>query len=158
MSRVKKPNIDEKNLPKNPFSNSLTIPVVGKVLEDHYKIKDDVKLPYEIELEYTRFFKVYSTKAHRMIVNNLQPSTKELFLWLMYTIEYGEDYVWINKKRYMEECSVSLNTYKKSIKEMIRYGLIVPMGLYDNTYWINPDFFFKGSRVNKYPDKVQRVP
>jgi hypothetical protein len=157
MSRVKKPAINEKKLPQNPFANSLVIPVVGKILENHYKIdKDATKIPYEVELEYNPFVKVYSTKAHRLIVNHLQSCTKELMLWIMYSIEHGKDYIWINKKRYMEECSVSLNTYKKALREMIRYGLLVPTGLYDNTYWINPDFFFKGSRVNKYPKNVQK--
>lgn len=158
MSRVKKPNINESRLPQNPFANSLVIPVVGRLVKDHYKIdKDGDKIPYEIELEYNEFVKLYSTKAHRLIINRLQPCTKELMLWITYSVDYGKDYIWINKKRYMEECSVSLNTYKKALEEMIRYGLLVPTGLYDNTYWINPDFFFKGSRVNKYPNKVQKV-
>lgn len=158
MSKIKKPAIDESAMPQNPFSNTLIIPVVGKIAKDLYKIdKDGDKVPLEMELEYTPYLKLYTAKAHRLIINNMQPCSKELLLWIMYFIDYGKDYIWINKKRYMEECSVSLNTYKKSLEEMIRYGLLVPTGLYNDTYWINPDFFFKGSRVNKYPSKVKMI-
>lgn len=158
MPKINKPKIEEEKLPPNPFSQELQIPVVAKVLEDHYKIEPDgTKIPCEIELEYTPYAKVYATSTHRKIINNLDPCSKELFLWLIYSIEHGSDYIWLNIKRYMEECSVSRNTYKKALEQLIRYGMLVPTGIYNDTYWINPRYFFKGSRVNKYPTKIQRV-
>ena len=51
----------------------------------------------------------------------------------------------------MEECNVSINTTEEAIKELIKASIIIPT-VVKGVYWINPRFFFKGSRIEKYKD------
>ncbi len=54
----------------------------------------------------------------------------------------------------MKEANItSINTYKKGLNDLIRYGVVSQTTIKD-TFWINPEFFFKGSRTGKYPDKI----
>lgn len=158
MARPKiKPDFKEENLGINPFIQTLVIPIVSKLLEGQYRIDSDgIKVPVELEMEYTPYCKLYSTSGHRKIISNLTSNSSKLLLWIMYDIKHGKDYLWINKHRFMEENKVSINTFKKSLLELQRYAIIVPSPVKE-VYWINPEYFFKGSRVNKYAEKVDMV-
>lgn len=152
---IKKPDLKELDSLVNPFESSLEILVVRATLENQYTLEEEILSTASIEMEYTPYCKLYAKSEHRKIINKCSPCTKELFLWIMYTIEHGKDYIWINKQRYMEECSVSYKTYKKALSELGRYGLITSVMNYKDTYWIHPDFFFKGNRVAKYSSRVK---
>jgi hypothetical protein len=109
---------------------------------------------HEQELEQCDFVKVYTNPEHRKIVCGLSDSAKRLFLWIVYEVEAGKDWVWINKKEFMKEVGItSINTYKKAMSELVRYGFI-QLSLVGDVFWINPRLFFAGSRVNKYPNNV----
>ena len=86
----------------------------------------------------------------------LSSRARDLFLWITYELDSGKDFLWINKVRYMKECTVSLNTYKESILDLTTAGVITPT-VYHDTYWINPLFFFNGDRIKKYQDKLTTV-
>ena len=146
-----KPDFDKLKLGINPHISTLVIPIVSQTLSNQYKIDSEGnKLPVDIEMEYTSYTKLYRSKSRKVLVNRLTASAKSLFLWLMYEIKAGEDYIWINKDRYLEETLTSYNTYKKGLLELHRYAFITPTKV-KGVYWINPDFFFNGSRVKKYP-------
>jgi hypothetical protein len=106
-------------------------------------------------LDNTQFTKVYCSPENRKIRNAFSLRAKEMYLWLLDEIEYGKDYIWINKDRYMKEMNISsMNTYKDALNELIRYGHLTET-ITKGVYWINPEFFFKGNRVTKYPKKVR---
>ena len=101
----------------------------------------------------SNFVKVFNTSKNRKKISSLSSKSKDLFLWLLYSIEESKDYVKIDKERYMEESKTSLNTFKKSVEELIKES-IISSTIYRDIYWINPLFFFNGSRYEKYKDHV----
>jgi hypothetical protein len=124
-------------------------------MKGEYKVGDDgVLLPVEVDMESESYFKVYCDREKRLLCGGLSNGAMRLYMYIMFSIEYGEDYIDINWRRYMEENGLkSVNTYKSSIGELCRYLFVYP-SLVDGVYWINPRLFFKGSRVNKYPKNV----
>jgi len=152
--RAMKPHVLPEELGANPFVKKLVIPVVvrkefGKIAKDdqgHYKSAT-------FEVEYTSHTKLFCTPEKRFITNQLSPRAKELLLWVMYQLTNAQDYIWINKKMYMEENNItSIDTYKKAIVDLVLKEFLTPT-IKADVYWINPDMIFKGDRLNKYPDQ-----
>lgn len=152
MQKYKKPTFTYAQLGTNPCS--FTVPVNELAFKDQYKREPDgTLLPLTLPVEATPYTKVYVSSDRRLIIAKLSPAAKELYLWIMFEVDSGKDALWINKDRYMIENSTSLNTYKKALTELLRYALIVKTIIKD-VYWINPDFFFRGDRIAKYPNKI----
>ena len=155
MQKYKKPNLDIFKEIKNPFIPYLQIPVVKYTNRNVFRKEDELIVNDSFFLEKTPSSKVYTKSEHRLIINKFRSSAKELYLWLIYELKDGEDYIWINKQRYIEECEIkSVNTFKPAVEELIRYGILQISHIKD-VYWINPDFLFKGNRINKYIDKIK---
>lgn len=153
MQKYKKPDINESKIGINPFTVSLVIEVNKNVIPNAYKQEDGIWVQATIEQEVTPFVKVYRTVEHRKVISSLSGPAMKLLEHVRNTVECGCDYLWINKERFMEENSMSLNTYKKAIQQLCLVSILYKMVNYDY-YWINPDYFFFGSRVKKYPNKV----
>lgn len=158
MNKYKKPKYNEELLGISPFISSLTIPVNRIAYEGQYRIdKDGVRLKVYGNVERELSCKLYVSADRRRIMNMLSTRSKELFLWVMYEVERNKDYMWLNKKRYMEENEIgSINTYRTAVDELIRYGILCKTVVND-VFWINPAVFFGGNRVLKYPKKVEVV-
>lgn len=156
---VKELNPD--SLGKNPFIDSLVIKVNRMPVSGQYKATKEIAadgkpmmLPVEIEIESDTHCKVYNDSKRRKLMVELSKPGKELFLWLIYEVEGGKDYVWINKVRYLKENGIrSPNTYRAAITNLIFNGYIVKT-LASDVYWINPSLFFNGSRKGKFPKNV----
>lgn len=154
MQKYKKPNIIEKDLGMNPFKQELEVPVNKIYFENSYKFEDGLLIPVTKDVEQTPYAKLYSTSTMRLHINKLSLRAKELLFWIIYTIEFSNDFIWINKVRYMKELNISsLTTYKEAIKELMKNGIIA-VTIQKDVYWINPVVFFKGDRIKKYPEKV----
>jgi hypothetical protein len=156
MQKYNKPKYDYKTLGINPFSISLEIKVKELELLNAYKKDGDEWLPVTNDIEDTSFTKMFITAERRIIVSNLSPAAKELYLWIMFEIDAGRDALWINKERYMLENHTSINTYKKALEDLIRYA-IISQTVVQGVYWFNPDFFFRGDRIKKYPKNLKYV-
>lgn len=156
MNIKKKPVINVEELGTNPFSFNLQIPVKQLEFKNQYaKDADGVLVNLVAEVELTPFCKFYSTPEHRKLRNSFSLRAKEMYLWLLDEIDYGKDFIWINKDRYMKEMDISsVNTYKDALNELIRYGHLTE-SITKGVYWINPEFFFKGNRVTKYSKKIK---
>ena len=74
-------------------------------------------------------------------------------MWILLDLKPAKHFININKDRFMEETGCARSSYYKSIKELHKSAMIVPT-TEKNAYWINPEFFFKGNRIKKYPDKL----
>lgn len=153
MQKYKKPEINENKIGVNPFTVSLVIQVNKNVIPNAFRQEDGVWIQATIEQEVTPFVKVYRTREHRLIISSLSGSAMKLLEWIRSVIPSGADYLWINKERFMEENNLSLNTYKKALNELCLNAILNKV-VNNDYYWINPNFFFFGSRVNKYPDRV----
>ncbi len=156
MQKYSRPKFEYENLGINPCTLTLEVPIRKLIKKNQFEKDkiDDIFLNVEVTVEATLYTKMYITADLRKIVSKLTPSAKELYLWIMYEIEAGEEALWINKVRFMLENSTSLNTYKKAIDELHKKAFIASTTVKD-VYWINPNFFFKGDRVKKYPTKVK---
>ena len=89
-------------------------------------------------------------------VTNLSPRSKELFLWLIFELSDGLDYVKIDRGRYMLDCGISsVNTFLGAMRGLVKWGIINPTPKKD-IYWINPGVFFRGDRIEKYSDSVKQ--
>lgn len=83
--------------------------------------------------------------------NALPLRSKEMLLWLIGKVRSGEDVVVINRERYMKEIGLtSLPVVIKAIKGLINMGIIAKTNV-RGVYWLNAVYFFRGSRVRKWP-------
>lgn len=156
MNKYNKPDIIESKMGKNPFIASLVIPVTKSIIPNTFKQEEGIWVSATTEYEKTPFVKLYRSKERRLIKAGLSGSALKLLEWIRDVIPHGQDYLWINKIMFMEETGMSLNTYKKAIEELCMTCILNKVVKYD-CYWINPDFFFFGSRVNKFPSNVVKV-
>ena len=161
----KKPKVDESMLINNPFANDMYLRHKSYVKKNNYLTADDVvnnemyklhKFGEEIIVEVDSSTKVYTRAGFRLDIFSRTEKARSLFLWLIYEIESGKDFLWLNKNRYMTEASVSLNTYKSAVEELCLNKVITPT-IYPEYFWINPVYFFNGNRLKKYPNNLVHV-
>lgn len=153
-----KPKVDESKFIANPLAGADFKIIINKIIDNKAFVNDGENwLPKEITLEKENITKLYTKAENRLIVAKLSPKALRLYIWLAYELECGKDYLWINKKRYMEENDISsINTYKDAVTELSRYLLIYPtLEAKNDYYWINPRLFFCGNRIEKYPNNVE---
>lgn len=155
MQRYRKPYFDYSTLGINPCRANLKIPV------GYLEFKDSFQKDFDGEWLHTRKVvdksascRLFTSSINRRVVSKLSLCGKGLYLWIMYEIETGNEALWINKVRYIEESGVSLNTYKKSIDELVRHAIIA-YTVVKEVYWINPAYFFSGDRIKMYPDCLE---
>jgi hypothetical protein len=166
MTRIKKPLFTELDLGMNPIVTGQDFQIRFRELS-HKKTYTDVEAGtgklissvdtdevYSVEVE--KYTKVFNRSAYRIHIMALPSRARDLYLWLIYEADPGKDYIWINKQRYMEECDVSLNTYKAAVSDLIKSIVIVPSAV-TQVYWINPLFFFNGNRLQKFKEKLVNV-
>lgn len=151
VKREFKPKYNEELLGVNPFTKKLVVPVSLIPFKGNYKKdKDGDLIPVEVEVDGDVCCKVFVDKRRRLRMNVLSPRAKELLLWLFYEVNTNEDYIWIHRTRYMQELSISsMNTYRAAVNELIQRGILIRTCV-NAVYWIDPDLFFNGNRVNKY--------
>jgi hypothetical protein len=152
MARLKeRPNLD--NVGVNPFSVDLKIRVNRKYKEVVNKFGNPDRL--ESVFESVGHTKVFDQVGAKALVSSLSVRAKELYLHIMYSLDSGEDIIWIHRDRYMEMYGIkSINTYKDAVRDLSEKLLIYPHASLKDVYWINPHYFFKGSRQTKYPNNL----
>lgn len=155
MGRTKiKPVLTDKMMGDNPLTGIDFKVIVRKRLFNQ-KSKDGKSYPVEIELEHDRHVKIFIEADKRKAVALLSAPAKSLFLWVLYELESGKDYLWIDKHRYMKEMMInSINTYKTGMRELVMERILAT-SLTPDVFWINPQVFFCGSRINKYPKNLE---
>ena len=155
MNKYKKPKINPADFEHNPLAGSDFKILINKIVDGKkLELVGGDLVPSEVELERDSYSKVYIKPENRRIIAQLSPSSKSLFLWVVYEMEQGRDYLWVNKRRYMEENDItSINTYKKAMAELVRLTFLCA-SIVKDVYWINPRLMFCGSRINKYRDHL----
>lgn len=148
--------IDESKLLLNPFVNNLHIEAT-KLTDTGKFVLDETGDPVQVStlVEKRQNTKVFYCPGCKDMVYNLSPGAKSLYLYVLYNLDSGQDWVQINTEWYMTKNNIkSINTYKEAAKELCRYLFLSQTVDYKNVYWINPMLFFSGNRIVKYPDKV----
>ncbi len=154
---MRKPDINKDDLKRNPFTIGDSFKINVQKVTDYraFTQNDGIIKAKEYLAETDALTKVYVSPNNRVRMSNCSSFTQRLILWIIFKLEPGQDWLWINKKDYMLENHIKdIRTYNKSICELIRYEYILSTGLYRDTFWINPKLFFSGSRVKKYSNKL----
>ncbi len=139
----------------NPFLASLSIKVNRMKTDNVHK---NTGKPHEMEFEATPLTKVYILAKNRKDACGLTPAAKSLFVWVLFELDKTKDYIWLNKKRFMKENNIrSPKTVRAAIVELSSCNFINRMEANKQYYWINPSVFFHGSRINRYPDNIDKV-
>ncbi len=85
-------------------------------------------------------------------VNRLYLRSKEMLLWIMGRLRSGDDLIVINREKYMKEMNItSLPTVRKAIKGLLDADIIAKTNV-RGVYYINAIYFFRGSRIRKWPE------
>jgi len=153
----KKEQFKDGELGINPFVAHLEIHVVKKPIDKQYYLdKDGILLPAEYPMEADPVCKLYAdADSRKWIAKQLSPRGKDLMLWIMYEIKYGEDYVIINSKRYMSESDITaVNTYRDALNNLIKNN-VIQKTIKNTVFWFNPRYFYKGDRVAKFKKQVK---
>lgn len=155
-SKWKKPVIDEDKLGFNLFLSGLEINVFRNKTGDKFRheSKEDVWTKADVEFESESYCKVFASANKRLNIVRLSPRAKDLLLWLIYEVENGKDYLWLNRDRYMEESGVgAMNTYRAALGELIGATFISKTNQ-TGVFWINPALFYNGNRIRKFKDNI----
>ena len=87
---------------------------------------------------------------------NLPAASKDMFMYIAARIQYDCDYIELDEERYCKTMNTSRTTFFNAKRDLIN-RLIIPRSKRKNTYWINPSYLFKGSRMEKYPEYVRMM-
>jgi hypothetical protein len=153
MTRIKK-KPDLGSIGDNPFKEGLLIDANKQMYDIITRSGNREKVNYSLEnIPYTKVFEVAGAKKRVM---SLPVRGKELLLYFMHSIDSGADALWIDRASYMKAYGIkSVNTFKDAVRSLSESLFIYPHATFKDVYWINPHYFFKGSRMMKYPDRVQ---
>lgn len=147
---------DNALLKNNPLISQDFKIVVNKLTDkrSYQRHEDGLFLKKEFYFEITPMTKIFKTPLHRRLIGLLSDNAKCLLYWIFFEIQANQDFVLINKTRYLKENNIkSLNTYKNAINELHAELVICPSPVKD-VYFINPRLFFCGNRVKNYPANV----
>lgn len=154
-NKYNKPRIDEEKLGKNPLILNLKIVVNTVPVAGMWKVEDGITLPADMEIEKASFTKVFNDADRRKELARLSNRAVDLFLWLIFEVEPNQDWLWVNRVRYMEERQIkTYNTYNGAVNELIGLLYIAKVAGYPNVFWINPHYFFNGNRAKCFPKNV----
>jgi len=152
---MKQTKVDESKLKRNPFSESLKIPVTRVVEPNKFVDKDGVLQPIEYYIEREESVKIYYADGSKKLIQGLSPAGKVLYLFILYHLENGKDWFVLNRPLFLSQTNTgSVNTLKKALIELQEETIISPTTQKD-VYWINPKLFFCGNRAMKYKDNVE---
>lgn len=145
----------------NPFVKDLVINVGGKVVDYYTYIKDKSNYDLQgnpptvyLEREEKVYFYTRRKKSLRAKLGKLSGSAAQLLLWIICSINYGEDFIRFTDKEFLDDTGVSYYTLRNAKKELIENDIIAKFESRSKFYWINPSVIFKGSRVKKFPDNI----
>ena len=100
---------------------------------------------------------IYMTPELRIIYMRLSETSHKLLRYIEGILRSGEDKIKLNVPKFMEESLIkSRSTVYKGIEELCRYNFITPYHK-QTYYWINPFRFFNGSRIDKYPNNIEKI-
>lgn len=148
-----KPDFANEKMGNNPFESGLEIYVNKKFkkVTNKYDEPDQQEFDYEA----TPYTKVFDVPGDKESMIELPIRSKELYLYIIHSLTPAQDYLWIDKSVYMKRMKIkALNTYKQAVFGLCDASYIAKHTRLANVFWINPYYFFKGSRINKYPTKV----
>ena len=93
---------------------------------------------------------VYLENRNKLVAMELSSAGKNLLVWLLYNLRLKEDVVKIDRKRVAADTGVKSASVYRGIRNLEQANIIRRSAV--GVYWINPYFFFRGSRVGFFND------
>ena len=147
----------------NPFAieEGFAIHVNNKTV--YKKLPSGETFSYEIQLEASPHTKLYFSSKLKSDLEKASANANKIFNFVTLRLKHGEDIIYLPKQKFMALIKVkSLKTYYSVIAELEQmkfFKRIYQKGQKDKStldfYWINPLIAFRGSRKNKYDDKIK---
>lgn len=158
--RKKKPTNEEltdEMMGTNPFMTDTLITVSKKRTKN---VDDNGDINYEDSLiEITPYTKVFDVTGGKEKMMALSPRAKEMYLYLIYYAPKAKDYMWINRDAFMKNNEIkSVHTFLNALSELNKAGYVISVFKMKDVIWLNPLHFFKGSRLNRFPNKLTVKP
>lgn len=152
---VKIPEVREKMLGMNPFTQELVIECT-KIIDPVAMVRceDGTMLPATSTIEKQKAVRLYRLAGAKERAMNLSVSALRMFVYIQYTIKAAKDWIQMTPDQYARSVGKGgRNAYKKAVDELHRYGYISP-AVQKHVYWVNPTLLYAGSRKTKWPEKV----
>lgn len=143
----------EARLPPNPFLPQLRIKATSRLSFKEFNEQDaeGFRSPRRYLLDQSPYTKLFLDSDAVQIVHALSDCAKSLLLYVIYNLKPGRDYVILSSADYAQASNTkSRTTIAKAKAELARLCFISPTSI-RTVYFINPAYFFTGSRPNKYP-------
>ena len=147
----------ENRLPENPFTRTLVVPVSTTYNFTAYvKNADGLRVPKPIYPDKSPHVKVFRDRDGADKVFELSECAKCLYLYILYSLESGRDWIMLNGKPYADRTGVKARgTLAKAKEELWKAHFIEPTAI-RSVYFINPAYFFAGSRSVKFHKHLQK--
>lgn len=121
--------------------------------EDINAIENDQFMPFLLESKFLRVYLEHN-QGLRQKLFSLKPTAHSLFLWILFHLEYGKDYILLNRQDLTNKLHLkSKDTFYNARNELIENGIIQKTKVNDY-YWINAQMFFVGNRPSYYPEQT----
>lgn len=80
---------------------------------------------------------------------DLTTSAKDMFMYIAHKLPLDKDYCELTEDKYCEDMKVHRNTYHNAKSALVN-RLLIPRHSRKNTYWINPQYLYKGDRLKAF--------
>lgn len=146
-------NKAEKEVEINPFSQTLRIETYYSYsktnLSGEFILRQEIKTLKE-KADFTQLYNEHTFQIFRELDN----SSKLLFMWIALHISWGAQKIELRAERVCDECGFSPATFYRVVDNLITFAVIAKSTSRDKTYWFNPVLFFKGHRLDAFPQCV----
>ena len=142
-----------KIIPMNPLVSADPISVVA-LQKEHYvsQEKDATGLAGDLYLvDQDKKISVYK-HSHAVIdallFGSLTQKGRDLFLYIMYHLPEGKDYITLRISDVRANTGISRNSIVSALKDLKALNIISSKS--QSVYWVNPHYFFCGNRIKFY--------
>lgn len=152
---AKLPQIDEKTLGINPFTQELVIECTKLMIPDAMVMDEEgIMLPASMVIEKQKAMKVFRYPGAKERAMGLSVGALRMFVYIQYTVKAGKDWIQLTPDQYVRSVGKGgRNVHKKAIEELHRYGYIQPT-VKKYVYWVNQCLMYAGDRIRKWPQNV----
>jgi hypothetical protein len=157
-----KKEIRNKKLEKNPFiTDNFEIVIFEIASNVSYRNvspegEDPIWLPNIEDRESDTYVRFYLKDAGD--IDSLPINSQAILWWVLRETVAGRDHVLINVGRCLKVRNISMSTYRRAMKGLEDGGFLEKIKSFgelgEDVYWMNPKYFFNGSRVKKYKNKT----
>ena len=142
----------------NPFLDGFVINVNEGISKTMFKLDADGNYVRFVSLyDSQRSVRAFVSKESRLKKMALGVNAMKLLVWIQEELDYSKSWVWIDAVRYRREAKVkSLTTLRTAINELVEAEFIERHEKTEQ-YWINPAYYFCGSRVKQFKDNLNVV-